>query len=201
MGRGACYSLAMARPMAGRATYEDLSRVPDDLVAEIVDGELFTTPRPAIPHAYVSSRLTAEIDIPFSRGRGGPGGWWILIEPELHVGEDVVVPDVAGWRHASLPVIPDAAFLTTPPDWVCEVLSPSTERLDRARKLGVYARERVGFVWLINPRTRTLEVFRLAGAGWALVATSADADVVRAQPFEAIALELASLWLPEKPPA
>ena len=196
-----CYSLAMARPMAGRATYEDLSRVADDLVAEIVDGELFTTPRPATPHAYVSSRLTAEIDIPFSRGRGGPGGWWILIEPELHVGEDVVVPDVAGWRHASLPVIPDAAFLTTPPDWVCEVLSPSTERLDRARKLGVYARERVGFVWLINPRPRTLEVLRLAGAGWALVATYADADVVRAPPFEAIALELASLWLPEKPPA
>lgn len=185
--------------MAGRATYEDLWRVSDDLVAEIVDGELFTTPRPAIPHAYVSSRLTAEIDIPFSRGRGGPGGWWILVEPELHLGEDVVVPDVAGWRHASLPVIPDAAFLAAPPDWACEVLSPLTERLDRARKLGVYARERVGFVWLINPRTRTLEVLQLADAGWVLMPPHADADVVRAQPFEAIELDLASLWLPDKP--
>ena len=189
----------MTRPIVGRATYEDLRRVPDHLVAEIIDGELFTTPRPATPHAYVISGLTAEISIPFSRGRGGPGGWWILVEPELHLGEDVVVPDLGAWRHTTLPVIPNAPYLLTPPDWVCEVLSPSTERLDRARKLGIYARERIGFVWLINPRTLTLEVFRLGGDGWSLVAAHSDTDVVRAQPFEAIELDLGSLWLPEKP--
>ena len=174
-------------------------RVPDHLVAEIIDGELFTTPRPATPHAYVISGLTGEIGIPFSRGRGGPGGWWVLVEPELHFGEDVVVPDLGAWRHTTLPVIPNAPYVSTPPDWVCEVLSPSTERLDRARKLAVYAREGVGFVWLINPRTLTLEVFQLVGSGWSLLAAHSDADVVRAQPFEAIELDLGSLWLPERP--
>jgi Uma2 family endonuclease len=192
----------MARPIVGgSATYDDLRRVPAHLVAEIIGGELFATPRPATPHAYVTSRLTAEIDMPFVRGRGGPGGWWILVEPELHFGNDVVVPDVAGWRHARMPVIPDAPYLSTPPDWVCEVLSPSTERLDRVRKLAVYGRENVDFIWLINPETRTLEVLRSAAGGWALVATYADTDLVRAQPFDAIELELASLWLPREPPA
>jgi len=192
----------MARPIAGgSATYEDLRRVPAHLVAELIGGELFTTPRPATPHAYVTSRLTAEIDMPFGRGRGGPGGWWILVEPELHFGEDVVVPDLAGWRHARVPIIPDVPYLSTAPDWVCEVLSPSTERLDRVRKLAVYARERVGVIWLINPGTRTLEVLRSAASGWALVGTYADTDLVRAEPFDAIELELASLWLPREPPA
>jgi Uma2 family endonuclease len=165
----------------------------------MIGGELFTTPRPATPHAYVTSALMAEIAMPFGRGRGGPGGWWILVEPELHFGEDVVVPDLAGWRHVHVPVMPDAPYLSTPPDWLCEVLSPSTERLDRVRKLAVYAREKVDFVWLINPRTRTLEVLRSAASGWVLVATCSDTDLVRAQPFDAIELELGSLWLPGEP--
>jgi Uma2 family endonuclease len=181
---------------ARRATYEDLRRVPDHLVAEIVDGDLFTSPRPATSHAHVTSRLTAEIDMPFGRGRGGPGGWWTLVEPELHLSDDVVVPDLAGWRRSRLPMMPDAAYLSTAPDWLCEVLSPATERLDRARKLAVYAREQVGHVWLINPRSRTLEVLRLDAGRWALLGTHSEDDVVRAEPFEAIALEIGSLWLP-----
>jgi Uma2 family endonuclease len=184
---------------ARRATYDDLRRVPDHLVAEIVDGELFTSPRPATPHAHVTSRLLSEIDIPFRRGRGGPGGWWILVEPELHFADDVLVPDLVGWRQSRLPLMPDVAYLSTAPDWLCEVLSPATERLDRTRKLAVYAREEVGDVWLINPKTRTLEVLRLDAGRWALVATHSEDDVVRAVPFDAIELELGSLWLPESP--
>ncbi|MBI2188529.1 MAG: Uma2 family endonuclease [Acidobacteria bacterium] len=188
----------MANPTtARRATYEDLLRVPEHLVAELIDGELFTTPRPATRHAYVTSGLTSGIYPPFHQGRGGPGGWWILIEPELHLADDVVVPDIAGWRRTRLAVMPDAPYLSTAPDWLCEVLSPSTERLDRALKLAVYAREHVGHLWLINPATRTLEVFRLESGRWALLATYAGDDAVRAEPFEAITLELGSLWLPQ----
>lgn len=190
----------MANPTTrARATYDDLLRVADNLVAEIVDGELFTSPRPATPHAHVASRLTSEIDMPFHRGRGGPGGWWVLVEPELHLGSDVVVPDIAGWRQSGLPTLPDAPYLSGAPDWLCEVLSPATERLDRARKLAIYAREHVGHVWLINPATRTLEVLRLDAARWSLIATYSGDEIVRAEPFDAIELELGSLWLPESP--
>lgn len=125
-----------------RATYEDLLKVPDHLVAEILDGELFATPRPSIPHAVASSRLGGEIGGPFDRGRGGPGGWWILDEPELHLGPDILVPDVAGWRRTRLPAMPATAFLTVAPEWLCEIVSPSTEGLDRGRKLAIYVARR-----------------------------------------------------------
>src|SRR6185369_17877981 len=114
------------------------------MVAEIVDGELFASPRPRPRHAVAASVLGSDLNIPFQQGRGGPGGWWILFEPELHFGEDVLVPDIAGWRHERMRTIPDAAFITLAPDWVCEVVSPSTGRLDRSRKMGVYARECIG---------------------------------------------------------
>src|SRR5687768_370509 len=126
-----------------RATYEDLVQVPDHQVAEILDGELIVTPRPALRHAGASSMLGGHLVGPFQVGRGGPGGWWILDEPELHLADDIVVPDLAGWRHEHLPVVPDAAYLTLAPDWVCEVISPATERMDRSRKMRIYAREGV----------------------------------------------------------
>ena len=186
---------AMSQPaIKPRATYEDLCRVPDHLVAEIIGGELFTFPRPAVPHAHVASVLGGEISGPFHRGRGGPGGWWILDEPELHVGDDIIVPDMAGWRRSRLPVLPDAAAITMAPDWVCEVLSPSTEAVDRAKKLAIYARERVSHIWLLNPLARTLEVMRLQSGHWVLIATAAGNAVVRAEPFDAIELELEALW-------
>lgn len=138
---------------------------------------------------------------PFDDGRGGPGGWWIVDEPELHFGEDVLVPDLAGWRRERLPEWPKAAFVNLAPDWVCEVLSPSTERLDRARKLPVYARESVGHVWLVNPAARTLEVYRRDKEGWLLLATHATDAIVRAEPFEAIELDLLKLWGETRPSA
>jgi Uma2 family endonuclease len=176
------------------ATYRDLLDVPEHFVAEIVEGDLFATPRPSLRHAHSSSALGVEIGGPYHQGRGGPGGWWILDEPELHLGDDVVVPDLAGWRRSRLPEIPDAAYLTVSPDWVCEVLSPATERLDRSRKLRVYAREGVPRVWLLNPLLRTLEVLHLAGGHWILAGTHEGEQTVRVEPFAEIAIELARLW-------
>src|SRR3989442_11524607 len=126
-----------------RATYADLLEVPEHLVAEIIDGELITSPRPALPHALAASAMAADIGGPFGRPPGGrdvPGGWWILVEPELHLGGDVLVPDLAGWRRERVPTVPNAPAFELAPDWVCEVISPSTPRLDRARKRSVYAR-------------------------------------------------------------
>jgi Uma2 family endonuclease len=177
-----------------RATYEDLLKVPNEKVAEIVDGELYVSPRPAAPHALTASVLGVDLGGPFHHGRGGPGGWWIVDEPELHVGEDIVVPDLAGWRRERMPEFPKTAFFTLAPDWLCEVLSPSTERLDRARKLRVYAREGVGHVWLVNPEARTLEVYRSSEERWLLLATHASDAIVRAEPFDAIELDLLPLW-------
>jgi len=176
------------------ATYEDLLRVPGHLVAEILDGELYATPRPALRHARAATILGAEIVTPFDRGRGGPGGWLCLDEPELHLHADVVVPDLAGWRKSRLPAIPDAAFLTVAPDWVCEVISPSTEAIDRGKKLAIDAREGVSHAWLINPASETLEVMALASGRWTLLATHVGAVVVRVEPFDAIELDLSALW-------
>jgi Uma2 family endonuclease len=127
-------------------------------------------------------------------GRGGPGGWWLLYEPELHLAEDTVVPDVAGWRRARMPKPPSEIAFTLAPDWVCEVVSPSTERIDRASKLGIYAREGVHHAWLVNPIARTLEVFRLEAGRWVLIGTHADDALVRAEPFEAVEMDLLHLW-------
>src|SRR3972149_4563963 len=141
----------MGSPVKRRATYDDLLRVPDHRVAEIVDGDLHVSPRPASRQALAKSVLGWELGAPFDRGRGGPGGWWILFEPELHLGQDVLVPDLAGWRRARVASMPDAPWIDVAPDWVCEVISPSTESIDRGRKLRIYAREAVAHLWLVNP--------------------------------------------------
>jgi Uma2 family endonuclease len=186
----------MPAPAARRkpATYDDLVRVPDHLVAEIVGGELFATPRPAARHARAASVLGMDLGGPFDRGRGGPGGWWILDEPELHLHDGVVVPDLAAWRRERLPAIPDTAALILAPDWICEVVSPSTEALDRGRKLTVYAREGVAHAWLVNPANGMLEVFALDAGRWVLLATHVGAATVRVEPFAAIELDLSDLW-------
>lgn len=189
-------SCAMGQPDRRRlpATYDDLLKVPEHLVAEIVDGDLHATPRPAPRHAAASSGLGGALHGPFDKGRGGPGGWRILDEPELHLGRDVVVPDLAGWRRERLPDLPEQAYFSVAPDWICEVVSPSTAALDRVKKLAVYARERVSHAWLVDPLARTLEVLRLENGRWTIVSTCSGADVVRAEPFEAIELDLTLLW-------
>jgi Uma2 family endonuclease len=176
-----------------RATYEDVLNAPENKVAEILDGELFLSPRPAPRHSVACSSLNGAL-VPFVDGQN-PGGWWILFEPELHFGEDVVVPDLAGWRRERLPTIPDTAFFSLAPDWVCEVLSPSTERIDRGRKLRIYAAAGVAHMWLVNPVERTLEVLRLRDVAWTIVAVCSGSDPVRVEPFDAIELALGRLWV------
>jgi Uma2 family endonuclease len=184
-------------PFDRRATYEDLKKVPDIMVAEIVDGELHASPRPALRHAKVHSLLGVLIGGPFDLGRGGPGGWVILYEPELHFGRNVVVPDLAGWRRSRLPHVPDAPYLALAPDWVCEVSSPSTAMLDRAKKLRIYSRAKVGHAWIIDPAALLLEVLQLEAGRWVIAAAYAGAKVVRAEPFSEIPLDLGLLWVAE----
>lgn len=181
-------------PAMKRATYDDVLNAPENKVAEILDGELYLSPRPAPRHAVSTSALGSLIWGPFDRGRGGPGGWWILDEPELHLGEHVVVPDIAGWRRERMPAIPDGAFFSVAPDWTCEVLSPSTERIDRAVKLRIYAEAGVAHVWLVDPIQRTLEALRLRDEAWVIAAVMTGDDPVRVEPFGAIELELGALW-------
>ncbi len=184
-----------------RATYQDVLNAPEHMVAEILDGELVLSPRPAKPHCSVYTTLVGELEPPFGRGRGGPGGWIILGEPELHLGDDVCVPDIGGWRRERMPRLDDdRAYFEMPPDWVCEVLSRSTERNDRLKKLGIYARAGVVNAWLVSPRMRSLEVFRLIDGRLVTVAAHLDDEKVRAEPFEAIEIELASLWRDFRPP-
>lgn len=191
----------MVAPSRRRATYADVLAAPPHMVAEVIGGELVLSPRPAGPHTAVSSALGAELILPFGRGRGGPGGWIILDGPELHLGEDIVVPDLAGWRRERLPAVrDDVAYFELAPDWLCEVLSPSTERFDRADKLAIYAAAGVGHVWLVTPRTRTLEVLRRQERQWLQVAVHRDDARVRAEPFDAVELELATLWADLAPP-
>jgi len=176
------------------ATYGDLLALPRNVVGEIISGELHTQPRPGGPHAAVASLLGMVLGNPFHRGTGGPGGWIILDEPELHLGADILVPDLAGWRRARMPEVPDAPAFEPAPDWVAEVLSPSTDALDRVAKLPIYARESVSHVWLIDPRLQTLEAFALVGGRCQLLGAWRGAQSARVAPFDALELELAGLW-------
>ncbi|WP_438020636.1 Uma2 family endonuclease [Sorangium sp. So ce315] len=181
-----------------RATLADLEAVPPPLVGELIRGTLYVFPRPAPPHAHASSVLGADLVGPFQRGRGGPGGWRILDEPELLLGppgdEDDMVPDLAGWRIERMPRLPTTAKFTLAPDWVCEVLSPGTVVTDRAEKMPAYARHGVRHLWLLDPLARTLEVFALEAGRWVVVGVHHGSARVRAEPFDAIELELSALW-------
>ena len=181
-------------PFDHPATYEDLVKLPDHLVAEIVDGELHASPRPAPRHAVAYARATRLLESAFDSGRTGPGGWWILAEPGLHLGPDVLVPDLAGWRRTRMPRVPETAYFPLAPDWACEILSPSTASLDRTQKLAIYAREGVGHAWLIDPIARTLEILRLEADRWRIVMTHTGEATVRAEPFDAIEFSLAEFW-------
>jgi hypothetical protein len=191
-----------ARKIA-HATYADLARVPSNMVAELIGGVLHVMPRPAPRHARSSeSAVQGELFGPFDRGRGGPGGWWILTEPELHFPDptaanpfDALVPDVAGWRRERMPKLPKTAAFELAPDWVCEVLSKSTEDEDRDEKMPAYAREGVGHAWLVDPIERTLELYVLGkGRRWSEPTIYRGDARVRVSPFEAVELELGVLW-------
>lgn len=184
----------MGLPAVKPATYEDLFDLPENLVGEIINGRLVTHPRPAPKHARAYSALGVEIGSPYDRGRNGPGGWWILDEPELHLAADILVPDLAGWRRERMPKLPESAWFELPPDWVCEILSPSTARVDRAEKLPIYAAHGVRHAWLIDPDLRTLEVFENRDGKWLLLTVLENDAGVSQPPFDAIEFPLAVLW-------
>jgi Uma2 family endonuclease len=182
-----------ARP----ATYADLEALPVNMTGQILFGVLHAHPRPAPRHAEAQHGLQVELEPAFGRRRGGPSGWIFLPEPELHFGEHVVVPDLAGWRRERLTPFPTTAYVEIAPDWVCEVLSPSTMRIDRTEKLAIYAEFGVPHVWLVDPDAKTLEVLALTGGKWLIAATFKDSDAVTAPPFEAHTFALDVLWPPE----
>jgi len=189
-------------PQAARknATYDDVLAAPEHVIAEIIDGELYLSARPASPHARAASHVGADLIPAFDRpkpGPPGPGGWWILFEPELHLDGHTLVPDLAGWRRETLPVLPDVPFFTTPPDWVCEVLSPSTARRDRIQKMDLWARYGISYAWLVDPDIRILEAYRHSSGLLVRVGAWGGDDVARAAPFDAIEIELANLWMPD----
>lgn len=182
------------------ATYADIEALPSNVVGEILFGQLVTHPRPAPKHSLAASALGSELFGPFHKGTNGPGGWYILDEPELHLGDHVVVPDIAGWKRERMPRLPDTAAFNIAPDWVCECLSPSTQRHDKGAKRAIYATHAVEHMWYVDPPNRCLEVFRLSGVDWIASHTFFDDDPVTAPPFDAIAFSLANLWDDPAPP-
>jgi Uma2 family endonuclease len=183
------------------ATYADLEAVPPNMVAEIIFGALVTHPRPATRHGIAATSLTDEIVGPFQKGRGGPGGWLFISEEELHFGPHVLVPDIAGWRRERLPAgAEDGAFIDIAPDWICEIISPATEKYDKGDKRRIYATYGVPHLWHLDPRARTLETFQLQGGNWLLTNTFADREDVCAPPFTEITFSLGLMW-PLDPPS
>jgi Uma2 family endonuclease len=185
-------------PARKRATYQDILDLPEHIVGEIIDGVLYTSPRPASPHAHATSVIGADLIGSFHGppgDRGAPGGWWILDEPELHLGGDVLVPDLAAWRRQRMPTVPNVPYFELAPDWVCEVVSPATGALDRGRKVRIYAREAIPHLWLVDPLAKTLEVYRLESGNWIVGDNYAGNDNVRAEPFDAVAVNLKRWWL------
>ena len=191
----------MSVPKPRPATYADIEALPPHVVGEIAFGVLHTHPRPSPKHGHAAFGVQTELGGPFHMDRGGPGGWIFQPEPELHLGPHIVVPDVAGWRRERMPRLPKTAYFDTPPDWVCEVLSPSTSRFDRTDKLAIYATFDVKHCWFVDPEARTLEVLALTGGKWLITATFKDADTVIAPPFEVHSFALDVLWAPEGPEA
>jgi Uma2 family endonuclease len=199
--------MSLRRPPESESTERNAPSVeaafqaaPEEMVAQILDGELRLSPRPARPHANVASNLGGILQAPFKFGRGGPGGWVIIDEPELHLGPlpDKLVPDLAGWRRERLPRAvggDDApAHYDLAPDWACEVLSDRTRRRDKGAKMRIYAREGVRHLWHVDPLARTIDIFRFKDGDWILVHSLSGEERVRAEPFEAIELELALVW-------
>lgn len=181
------------------AAYDDIRALPETMVGELIGGELIASPLLSPAQSIVVGALLGELLKPFQCSIGGPGGWWIFRAVEVHLGDDVLVPDLAGWRRERLPRISDIPFVDLAPDWLCEILSQSSARLDRVQKLPIYRREGVNHIWLIDPTARTLEAYRREGEKWILIGNFGTAQRVRIEPFEAHEIDLKSFWLEGEP--
>ena len=176
------------------ATYQDVLDAPEHLVAELIGGALHTHPRPAPRHARAGARLISKLGPPFDEGNTGPGGWRIFYEPQLHLDAQVLVPDLAGWRRKRMPELPDTAYFALAPDWICEILSLSTRKIDLVQKRPVYAEAGVPHLWLIDPIDQILEAFALDAGQWRLIAALENDNAVQIPPFDAITFRLGELW-------
>jgi Uma2 family endonuclease len=180
------------------ASWEDLLATPEDgSKYEILAGTLEALPSPLPGHGLVQGVLVSELHAPFLRGRGGPGGWWILIEPDVYFGaNDIVSPDLVGWRRERVPRFPGTRPIMTVPDWIGGVLSPSNERRDRIQKAELYLTAGVPFYWIIDVAERTLEAYRSHEGAWMRLGAWTDGDQPRIAPFEAIELDVGGLFPP-----
>lgn len=186
----------MAELAKKKATYDDLYSIPDNMTGEIIDGELTVTPRPSRKHVFTTSVLDKKIGPRYQFGEGGgPGGWIILIEPEIGLGEDIIVPDLAAWKKERFPISEESNWISAAPNWICEILSPSTFRNDKVKKMPLYARHAVGYIWLIDPIAMTMDAFRLESGRWSLLGSYAEDDKVRVEPFQEIEINLFDLWI------
>jgi len=178
------------------ATYEDLYNIPENMTGEIINGELVVTPRPSRKHVYTASALEIRIGQPYQFGEGGgPGGWIILVEPEIGLGKHTMVPDLAGWREERFPREEPYNWISVAPDWVCEIFSPGTAQTDKTEKMPIYGEHGVEHLWLIDPIVKTLDVFRLEAGKWVVVGFYTENARVRVEPFTGIELSLSDLWL------
>jgi Uma2 family endonuclease len=190
----------MTAPARKPATYADLLALPATMVGEIIGGRLHAQPRPRAGHGAAGGALGSIVTGSYQFGRGGPGGWLFIDEPELHLGRDIVVPDIAGWRTERIDFTAETVGITTAPDWVCEVLSPTTEKLDRGPKRAIYGAAGVGHLWLLDPRARLLEAFANVNGQWLLIGVASSNDEVALAPFEAAPFALGLLF-PLDPPS
>ncbi|NLJ27076.1 MAG: Uma2 family endonuclease [Deltaproteobacteria bacterium] len=188
----------MSEPVKRKAAYEDLFSIPENMTGEIINGELVVTPRPSRKHIYTATALGGEVIPPYQFGRGGPGGWIILMEPEIGLGEHILVPDLAGWKEERFPDEEPHNWISVVPDWICEVLSPSTLKRDKMEKMPIYARRGVPYFWLIDPVAETLDVFRLEHGNWMVAGLYVEDAKVRAEPFTEIEINLSDLWRGER---
>ena len=186
----------------GAATREDLDGLPDGVRGEILDGEVIVSPRPLARSGRAQAGIGRFVGGPFDFDPGGPGGWWIVVEPEVELSRhQVFVPDLAGWRRTTLPSLPSSRPLSVRPDWACEILSPSTERFDRVRKADVYLESGVGHYWLVDVERRVLEAWEAAAGRWSRFGAFGDGDIARIAPFDAVEIDVGRLFPPEPPAA
>ncbi|MGC8492714.1 MAG: Uma2 family endonuclease [Syntrophobacteraceae bacterium] len=185
----------MREPAKKKATYDDLFGIPDNTIGEIIDGELIVHPRPSRKHIRAASSLGFEIGPAYQSGKGGPGGWIILVEPEIQLGEQTMVPDLTGWKRERFPVTEETNWISVAPDWVCEVLSPSTALRDRTKKKEIYAQAKVGHLWLVDPYNMTVEIYRLGSGAFDPVGVYGGKYKALLEPFTEIEIDLGNLWL------
>ena len=186
--------LEMAESANKIATYDDLYNIPENMTGEIINGELVATPRPSRKHSNAISAISGELTPPYRFGRGGPGGWIILIEVEIGLGADILVPDLAGWKVERYPEEEPHNWISVAPDWICEVLSPGTVKRDKMEKMPIYARHGIPYLWVVDPLGKTLDAFRLQGGKWVVEGSYAEDARVRTEPFAEVEFDLNDLW-------